>query len=294
MFTAKGVVRESSTRLAQAASPKPEAGSPPTVGEPPAAPTAEEIALRDQRVLLKRGTVTVDFGVSYSRSEQTLFPVVREEQRTVGANGTLRYGLLDDLQLTLRLPAVWRRSATFTDATITGTTSPRKAHDDYVGDVSVSLLGVAWREATGRPNLIWSLDSVVPSGPGDQGVGGGLVLSKSYDPVVLFAGLSYLHGLSIDAADSRRSLAQHNVGLSLGYTYALNDVLAHNIVFVGTYRNSRSPDGVSIPPPRERYQLQFGVTWMLARGLFIEPAVALRVGSDRPDVTLSLNVPYSF
>jgi hypothetical protein len=288
---ARGAAPESSTRLSQVApDTKPPASSPPpTVGERPTTPTAEEIALRDQSVLLKRGAATVDFGVFYSYSEQTLFPVIRQEQRTVGAIATVRYGLLNDLQITARVPGVWRRNTTYTDATPALVT-----RDDYIGDASLSLLGVASREAAGRPNIIWSLDVVLPTGPGDQGVGGGLVFSKSYDPAVIFAGFSYLYGLEIDPADSHRSLAKNNFGFNLGYTYALNDVLAVSTLFVGTYRNTASSNGASIPPPRERYALQFGMTWMLARGLFMEPAVAMGVGGDSPDLTLSLNVPYSF
>jgi hypothetical protein len=218
--------------LAQAAPDrKPQASSPPpTAGERPATPTAEEIALRDQRVLLKRGAVTIEFGASYSHSERTLIPVIRQEQSTVSANIALRYGLLNNFQVTVRAPTVWRRTRIFTDATISGTTSPSVASDDYAADVSVSLLGVALREAVGRPNIIWSIDGVLPTGPGDRGIGAGLVLSKSYDPAVIFAGFSYLNGLDVDPADSRRSLAKRNFGLSLGYTYAVNDSLALNTV----------------------------------------------------------------
>lgn len=296
MLSAGHVALESSTRLAQAAPDlkSPASSSPPTVGERRATPTAEEIALRDQAVLLKRGVATVDVGVSYSYSEDTLFPVVRAEQRTVGANATVRYGLIDNLQFTLSVPGVWRRTTTFTDASISGTSTPRATRDDYVGDASVSLLGVASREAAGRPNVIWSLDSVVPTGPGDQGVGGGVVLSKSYDPAVIFSGISYLRGLAVDPADPRRTLAKNNFGLKLGYTYALNDSLAVSTLFLASYRNARSSDGISIPPPRERYLLQFGMTWLLTRGLFVEPAVAMRLGSASPEFTFSLNVPYSF
>lgn len=295
-LTAKGVIPGSATRLAQTApqTKSQTSAPPPTVGERPATPTAEEIALRDQGVLLKRGALTVDLGASYSHSEQSLFPVIRQEQRTTSANAALRYGLLDDLQVTARVPGIWRRNMTFSDATLSGTTSPRVTRDDYVGDASVSLLGVALHEGVGRPNVIWSVDVVLPTGPGDRGLGGGLVLSKSFDPAVIFAGLSYLHGVSVEPAASRRSLAKHNIGLSLGYTYALNDSLALNTAFIGTYRNAHSPDGVSIPPPRERYQLQLGMTWRLARGLFMEPSVAMRLGGESPDLILSLNFPYSF
>jgi excisionase family DNA binding protein len=272
-----------------------EQSAPPgAVGEPREAPTAAETALRDQRVLLRRGAASIDFGLAYARSEQTAFPIIRVEERAVSASGVLRYGLLDDLQATLRVPAIWRRTKTFTDATLSGTTSPRVTSHDHIGDASLSLLGVAWREAIWRPNVIWSLDAVLPTGPGDRGLGAGFVLSKSYDPAVVFAGISYLYGFSVEPADSQRSLTRHNIGASLGYTYALNDAVALNTLFVGTYRNTRSPDDVSIPPPRERYQLQLGMTWLLVPGTFLEPAVAMGLGTDSPNVTLSLNLSYSF
>ena len=120
------------------------------------------------------------------------------------------------------------------------------------------------------------------------------MLSKSYDPAVLFAGINYLHGNDIDPADPRRSLAKHNWGLSLGYTYALNDSLALNTVVLATYRDAESPDGVLIPAPRERYALQLGTTWMLTRRLFLEPQVSVRLGGEGPDFGFSLNLPYSF
>ena len=294
-LTARGVPA-SPMLLAQAApSPKPDPGqAPPTVGERPATPTAEEIALRDQRVLLKRGAATIDFGVAYTYSEQTPLPGIRVEQRNVVANAAVRYGLLDGLQITLRAPYLWRRNSTYADASISGTTSPSVTRDDYAADVSVSLLGVAMHEAAGRPNMILSLDYVAPTGPGDRGVGVGVVLSKSYDPAVIFAGLSYLKGLDTDAADAQRSLASNSFGMNLGYTYAINDSLALSTVFIGTYRDAASPDGVSIPPPRERYLMQFGMTWRVARSFFAEPAVAMRLGGETADVALSVNFTYSF
>lgn len=279
---------------ARVAASQPTATAPPTVGERPSAQTAADVALRDQRVLLPRGSASLDLGMSYARSEQTLYPVVRVEQSTAGANATLRYGVVDDRQVALRLPAVWRGTKTFADASLVPASVVTRTNDRFAGDPSISLIGVGVRENTGRPNLLWSVDAVLPGGSRDRGIGGGLVLSKSYDPAVIFAGINYLRGLSVDAADPRRSLARNNAGFSLGYTYALNDTLALSTLLTGAWRDARSPDGVAIPPARERYQLQFGMTWQLAPGLFMEPSAAVRVGGDRPDMTLSLNVPYRF
>ena len=265
-----------------ATTPEKTAAVPPTVGERPASPTAEEIALRDQRVLLKRGAATIDFGMAYGHSETVLLTVTR----SVGATATLRYGLLDDLQLTVRTPRVWRRTTDSLAGTVT--------HETFNADTGVSLLGVVSHEAAGRPNIILSLDYVAPTGQGDRGVGGGVVLSKSYDPAVIFAGLSYLKGLDIDPTNPQRLLAERNIAMNMGYTYALNDSLALSTVFFGIYRNALPQSPGSLPPPRERYQLQLGMTWMVARGFFVEPAVGMRLGGPSSDLTLSLNLAYSF
>jgi excisionase family DNA binding protein len=266
------------------------ASTPPTVGERPATPTTADIALRDQRVLLGRGAATIDFGMSYGRTEQTLYPVVRAEEKAFGVSGTLRYGLANDLQLTARIPATQRRTTTFEDATVSGTASPRitTVHQGLAGDASLSLLGVASREGVGRPTVVWSLDGVLPTGAGDRGVGGGFILSKSYDPAVVFGGVTYLYGLHTNPADSRWSLAKHNIGFQAGYTYAVNDTLALSTALLGNYRTSRSPDGIAIPPSRENYALQLGTTWMLSRGVFMEPSVAIGIGGDNPGLSLSL------
>ena len=57
--------------------------------------TADEIALRDQGVLLGRGAATLDFGIAYTHSEETPLPGTRVEQRALGLNAALRYGVLE-------------------------------------------------------------------------------------------------------------------------------------------------------------------------------------------------------
>jgi len=290
-ITARGMTPASPVARPSAATGIETAPAQTTLGERPSTPTSEAIALRDERVLLGRGAATIEFGAVYGKSAQTLVPVIRMEEKDMGVSGTLRYGLKDDLQLTVLAPATWRRTTTFTDASVSGTSSPLITTTKFgiADDASLSLLGVAGREAIRKPTIVWSIDGVVPTGAGDSAVGGGLVLSKSYDPAVLFTGLTYLYGVHINPGDSRFSLAKQNVGFQVGYTYAINESLALSTGFVGTYRNYQSPDGVSIPPQRENYALQFGTTWLLTRSLFMEPAVAMSIGGDTPGLTLSLD-----
>jgi len=270
--------------------PKPSQGSS-VLGARPATPSSEDIALRDQRVLLSRGGATFEFGGTYGQSSQILLPVVRNEQQIFGATATLRYGIENDLQLTVRAPVIWRLGTTYSAAAVSGSSSARitPAPATFAADSTVSLLGVAMRENVHKPTIIWSLDQIVPVGAGDRGVGAGLVFSKSYDPAVLFAGINYMYGLRINPSDPRWTLARQNFGFQVGYTYAINDNLALSTGFFGTYRNTRPPDASSIPPQRESYTLQLGGTWLLAPGLFVEPGVGLNLGSDNPGLILSLS-----
>ena len=170
-----------------------------------------------------------------------------------------------------------------------------RTSETYLGDLSTSVLGVLSRERTGRPNVVVSGDVVLPTGSGDRGVGAGIVLSKSFDPVVLFGGASYMQGFHVADSDRRRLLARHNIGFNFGYAYAVNDSVALSGAFNGSYRTtSRAFANGGLPPSREAYQLQLGATMQIGRGLFVEPAVAIGVGGSAPDLTLMLNVPYTF
>jgi hypothetical protein len=135
---------------------------------------------------------------------------------------------------------------------------------------------------------------VTPTGPGDTGLGAGLILSKTYDPVVIYGALNYMYGFDADRSEPRRVLATNNWSFNLGYAYAINDSLALSGAFAGFYRTPADGVGGSIPPEKESYLLQLGMTWQLTPKLFVEPAIAFGVGGTAPDMSFSLNLPYSF
>jgi hypothetical protein len=277
---------------AAAPAPRAAASAPQAVGEKPNARTAEETALRDQGVLMPAGRTSVEAGLSYARSERQNFGLLRVVQNTATADVALRYGLRDDLQVSARLPATYRHVSTDVVPALGESVS---TSDRYAGDLSSSVLAVVAHEAVGRPNVVVSGDVVLPTGPGDRGVGAGIILSKSFDPVVLFGGASYLHGFGVDSVNPRRSLGEHNVGVNFGYVYALNDSVALSGTFIGTYKTYPRGVGPSgLAPSRDTYQLQLGATMQLGRGLFVEPTIGIGVGGSSPDVTLSVSVPYSF
>jgi hypothetical protein len=277
---AAGLLAAATPGLVQAAEPDPAAQ---VVGEKPAATTAERVALRDQGVLLQRNRLTVELALAYGRAERD-FGITQLQQQVASTELAVRYGVWRDVQLSVRLPWSYRRVASFNpDAS---------DHRSSFGDASVGLFGVAVREGVGRPNVILSADGVVPTGPGDAALGGGVSLTKSYDPVILFAGASYLYGLSTNVASLDRSLAEHNVGFNLGLAFAVNESVALGAQLAGTNRSY--PAARTGFRSREQYRLQLGVTLLVTRRLFIEPIVATAVGSGSPDLTLGVSVPVSF
>ena len=260
---------------------------------PDTGPTAEEIARRDQGVLLPKGRFTLEPSLSYARQTREDFPLLRLEQSTTVGSLGIRYGIIDDLQIAGEILGISRRTEIFAEDPVTGTGITDKDSDSYFGDMALSLQGVALKENIGRPSMTWSIDTVLPTGPGDVGIGGGLVLSKTYDPVVIYTGLNYLYGSDTDVTDPRRVLTKHNLSLNFGYTYAVNDSVAFSGALSGFFRSP--PDsGAAIPLEGETYLLQLGMTWQLSDKWFIEPVVFTTIGGTAPDMNFVLTMPYTF
>lgn len=266
-----------------AAAPVAPAAAEP-VGEKPAGPSAEEVFLRDTAILQGRGAQSLELGLSYGRAERD-FGVARLEQVTASADVAYRVGIGAGLQVSARVPVRHVRAS----AVGQGLHETRNG----VGDVGLGLFGVALHERARRPNVVWSVDALVPAGAGDAGVGAGIAVTKSHDPVILFAGLSYLYGLRVDGGDPDRSLARNNLGFNLGYAFAVNESVALTGQVVGAVRSHRTPVSAA-RQPREQYRLELGLTYLLAPRLFAEPTVTFAIGGSAPDVAFGIAFPWSF
>jgi hypothetical protein len=256
------------------------------VGEKPTAQTADQAFLRDQALLVSRGRMTLELGLGYQRAERDQL-VVRAEQTSATAEVAWRVGLADELQLSARLPWRYQRAAAF--GADPATASPAVTRAAF-GDLSLGLFAAVLREGARSPNVVLTLDGVVPSGPGESAAGGGVAVTRSYDPVILFCGAGYLYGFRPRPAGQ---LARHNVGFNAGVAFAMNESVAVTGQVVGSIRNFAAPPG-GARPLREQYRLQLGVTLLVTPRLFVEPSVGVGVGTASPDVTFGLNVPWSF
>jgi hypothetical protein len=266
------------------------------IGEAPEQRDAEDVFLRGQKVLLGRGEVVVDVGQFFSRSDDQQLAIV---------DGALVLATREQIILTTVLfgrVGVMNETEVFagtavhhqTNQVFFGNVDLASSDGTDVGDFSVGVRRTALRESTGRPAIIASFDTVLPSDDDTPyRVGGGLVLVKSIDPVALFASANYHRGLSRDLGDGTRLQPGNFVDVSLGYALALNDSLAISTAATALFSRARTLDD---PDSRrfDTFGIRFALTSSLTRGLYIEPSVSLGLSGPARSFAFGVTLPYSF
>lgn len=282
---------------ASEATPAPES-KPETVGTKPDQPRAEDVFLRSQRVLLGARELTLELDLLYTRSDQQdiqLLPaatgvvptLAQQKQQTFTSLYTARFGLFNNLQLVASIPLLLQTDTLTvlnTESSHTRTTG---------GDFTLGLRRTLLREGVGYPEVIASLGGAIPIGPSSYGVGGGIALVKTIDPVALFANVNYRRTFSREFGDVTRLQPEHTVSTTFGYALALNDALTVSASVAGVF-TPRTAFSRAVLLARERYSLQLGLTSLLAKGLYIEPTVSFGLNGPGSNVTLGVNLPYTF
>lgn len=276
---------------------------PPTVGEKPDLGTAEEVALRGQRVLLKPRELTLELGLFYTRSTRqdirllqagdAIAPTLIDlEQDLFTSTYTARLGLFKQAQAfasyalvyqtnTLALPALGRAAA-----------EEHRSRLDS-GDLTLGVRHTLFREGVHTPEVILSLEGRLPTGRSSFGVGGGVALVKTFDPMVLFGNVTYLRTFSREFADVTRLQPEGTLSASLGYALALNDTLSLSASVAGTF-TAETTFAQAMLRARKRFSLQLGLTALLKEGLPIEPTVSFDLNGPGDTVTLGVSLPYTF
>lgn len=276
-------------------------GGAQILGEKPGLDTAEDIFLRDQGVLLKGGQATLEMGLFYSKSDQqdlTTFvtgssaspiPVrVNVEQSTFTSSFTGRYGLRDNLQLFASIPLVHQKNK----ATILADQTLSDETRTEWGDFNYGLRYAALKEGLGYPSVILSLEGLAPTADRSYAVGGGIALTKSIDPAVLFGNLNYRYTFSKVSEDVTRLRPENAINTTLGIAYALNDTLTLSTSLSGEF-TTRTEFKDTVLPSREQFSLLFGVTALITEGLYIEPSVSFNLNGNGSDFTFGLSIPYT-
>jgi len=274
---------------------------PPTIGEKSKTKTAEEVFLRDQAVLLKPRQMTFELGLLYARNDRhDLLPFQNTEfdtsvvqsqltSETFTSSYSVRYGLFDNIQVFSNIPL-----SDQTQNLTVGSQDLSQQSSTRWGAVTSGLRYAAWGEGSGYPGAIFSIDGNFPTDNRPYGMGASVALTKSYDPAVLFFSFGYRHFFNGQDYLVNRQSADEQFNGSAGIAYALNDTLTLSTSLSGVFLPKTQLQEGFILPAIQQYSLQLGLTSYLAKGLYVEPFVNFGLNGINSDMTLGINLPYSF
>jgi hypothetical protein len=264
---------------------------------------ARDTFLREERVLIRRGELQLEFSTFYSMDTQNrLIPVpggdsllVKSKNREVSASLLGRYGLVDNLELTVQIPFFVYTEQT-NEFQIGGVEQTLDATG--VGDISGSLRFQLWRESASIPDVVLELNGKSTTGndlrlasddlrlgTGEWEVGGGITFVKTLDPVVFFGRVGYTHRFG-DLGDV--------FSASLGTGFSLNDRVSFNMQVLGAFVDRSNVDETRLGDDAtlEIVSLQFAVTILVSGRLFVEPVVNFGLSDDAVDVIVGINLPF--
>jgi excisionase family DNA binding protein len=274
--------------------PQPPQGQPAPIGEKPSERDAEDVFLRAQRVLLRRGEIVVDFGEFYSRSDDRLLAAVAGgvtlgyvEQKTFTTLLMGRVGIFDETELFAGTAFHSQDIRQFV-----GNTTLASSGRSDLGGTQLGVRRTLLREKPGRPDIVLTVAGQLPTGDASYGAGGGLILVKSVDPVVLFANANYFRSFGDDAPTASVT-PKSIVDVSVGYGLALNDTLAISMAVSGLFSGKVRLDETR-DRPAERFSARFGLTSWLAKGLYIEPSVSFGLNGPGRSFAFGVSLPYTF
>jgi hypothetical protein len=296
----------SDTELAAILGRGPEDGSggEATVGEPPQAKTAEEIFLRNQRVLLGRGELIIEPSLYYSRSDRPAIKLLELvgpddgvpglpdglilpasatiEKDTFSISTAFRYGLFGETEVFaggryqhLRLDPGSEFSSSRT----------------HSGGVFLGVRRTLLRESRYIPDLVFSLRGNIPIAKDSYAVGSDMWLVKSFDPIVLFGGVEYRHTFSRNFDELELLEPEDTLGLTFGSSFAVNDTLSLNTSLSALF-NWETDFGDVILRQQEEFSLRMGLTWTGGTGPYLEPNVTLGLNGPGNWVTFGLSIPW--
>ena len=278
------------------ATPDTETRSPnQQIGEAPNEDSAEQIFLRDERILLSSGHGSFEAGFFYSRVDSDALvglgggiSLASLEREFVTASFLGRYAVTSETEVFAGLTYTIEESGVFA-----GGRDLNLAADFDTSDIRFGVRSTLVHEGPGRPDVLLTIEGSAPIRNSSASVSAGLAFVKSYDPAVLFGSLAYTHTFSRDFSDVTLLEAKDRVDARIGYALAVNESLALTSALSGVLLFP-SDFTVADLRSRELVNLEFGLTVELDEGLFVEPSVAFGLNGPADDYSVGLTIPYRF
>jgi len=277
------------------ASPDADSQEEGPIGEAPDdEPTAEDVFLRDRRVLLGRGDVVVDVGQFYSR---------RDDLQVLSIDGAVGLATFEQRALTTFLVGrvgIFGETEVFASTSFnrldsrlfSGLTTFGSSGDTWFGATALGVRRTLLREGAGRPDVVLTLSGQFATDRAPAALGGGVVVVKGVDPVVLFASTSYFRTFETDI-DGQDVPPVDVVDVSMGYGLGLNDTVAISTAVSGRFAGTTTIQGVTASAPSS-FSARLGLTAWLAEGLYIEPSVSFGLSGPGDAFAFGVTLPFAF
>ena len=274
------------------------------VGEAPVNRSASDIFLRRQRVLLGQGQLIIEPSMLYSSGERSeiqftdfrpidpggsileggfLVPGLTElEQDTAVASLGVRYGLFDETELFARTRFQWQD---------VNSENATRDSEDVLAGIQFGARRTVFEEQRGVPDVVLSVEGYIPFHQSSYAVGSTVWLIKSFDPIVLLVGLEYRHTFSRNFSNPQLLEPEDIWGVTLGYSFAVNDGLSLNSSVSAQIVASTDFSDQTLRSD-EVYSLRLGMTQTWRPGYYVEPSVTFGLKGPASFVSFGLSVPF--
>jgi excisionase family DNA binding protein len=261
------------------------------IGEEPDERTAEDIRLRDQRVLVNPRDVSLNFGQFYSKADRPVFAATDQgnalatlEQVALLTTFQARFGVSNQAELFLSTSYFDQDGDVFL-----GNEKLTSSGNRDFGNVLFGARRTLVRERIGRPNIIGTLTAHIPTDDGSRALGGSLGFVKSFDPVALFASVGYTHRFIDGGTDVTRLEPADRLDASVGFALAMNDTLSLSASLSAISTGRTEFENVTLRR-QEAYSVGFGLTSRVSSRIYLEPALSFGLGGPADGFAFGLSV----
>jgi excisionase family DNA binding protein len=243
----------------------------------------ESILLRDKSALTPSGSWSGELGVIYSRRDKDTFLLDAQdlasiEQRSVSSVLTMRYGFGEGYQLRATAPYQYSSDRILVD----GYELYQRDRSSF-GPAQIGIQKQLVSEGPGYPGLIVGVNGLLGSAYGFSIEAN---ISKTLDPVILFAGGQYIHQFNAEALTS-----ENRVNAQVGFGLKLNDDLAAQLALVGHY-SGEVVSGEMTSPAQDDFGFNLGLNWRVAKNVFLQPFIEHALTGRGNDLSIGTAIIY--
>jgi hypothetical protein len=234
--------------------------------------------------------------------------------RAVYGSAAVRYGIFPGVEVTATVPYYTSLRST----EVQPGAFEKNTISDW-GDIGGQVTATLFRESLDTPGVFAYGGFTAPTGPnpywipegqkpfpqpvnplwfthssGHWTYTGGITLTKTLEPIVVFGGLSYTRFVPDEFAGSKIEPGDR-IGWNVGMGLAVSERTMLCTAIIGSFAKDLVMDG------RKRYgssaetvAVALSLTQRVAMGFFVEPAVTFGLTNDAPQAVVSIGIRKSF